>query len=461
MAQNKDPRRDDFDTFEDIFSDSGSGEYEDIFSDSGDAPDGAPDEFEDISSGRQAEDDLPDASADPYAGFFDDDALSPPPSEPEPYRRAVNTNPQPEPYSYRYSQRDEKRTRARNGDEIYSGREKAEKPKRRPKHVVRKVLAALLALVLVLVGAGVGWGYTKVKGILDVVNYVPLGPNEYVATADLRSAAGIRNILFVGVDAREGEDVQKTRSDTMMLVTLDTTHEQIKLTSFLRDLYVEIPGYREDKLNAAHSRGGTQLLVDTLEYDFGVDIDNYVLVSFDMFTGIIDALGGVDVEITEREAKYINSGDHMDAAAGEAFAGVTLTAGEQHFTGAQALWYSRIRYLDSDFYRTERQRKVISAVVRKAATSSPMTLLSMLEAVMPMVQTDLTSDELMELGTHALRYVGYDIAQMQVPVDGEYRNATRRSQSVLLPDKEANRRAFQEFVFNRAEVEEATTEQSA
>lgn len=457
MAQGKDPRKESFDEFEDIFSDSGNSEYEDIFSDSADDP-RAGDDFEDISSGRHDEDDAP-YGADPYAGFFDDGALPETPAEP--YRRAVNTNPQPQPYSYRYSQRDEKRTRARNGDEIYSGREKAQKPRRRPKHVVRKVLACVLALVLVLVGAGVGWGYTKIKGILDIVNYVPLGPNEYVATADLRSAAGIRNILFIGVDAREGEDVQKTRSDTMMLVTLDTTHEQLKLTSFLRDLYVEIPGYREDKLNAAHSRGGTQLLVDTLEYDFGVEIDNYVLVSFDMFTGIIDALGGVDVEITEREAEYINGGDHMTETEREAFAGVTLTAGEQHFTGAQALWYSRIRYLDSDFYRTERQRKVISAVVRKAATSSPLTLLSMLEAVMPMVQTDLSSDELMELGAHALTYVGYDIAQMQIPLDGAYRSARRRSQSVLLPDMEENRRAFQEFVFNRAEVEEATTEQSA
>lgn len=464
MEQNKRKNNGDFDEFEDIFSASGADDFEDIFSDSKDGVHTAntdADEFEDIFSGRHDEDDAP-AANDPYAGFFNDDAgFSGNMQEPASFHHTVNTTPEQKPYSYHYSDRDAKRTRARNGDEIYSGREAADKPARtKPKHLARKIIAGVLCAVLVFLIAAFGYGYSRVQRILDAVNYVPLGTNEYIASSELRSADSVQNILFIGVDAREGEDVQKTRSDTMMLVSIDTRNKQIKLTSFLRDMYVEIPGWRSDKLNAAHSHGGTQLLVDTLEYNFKVDIDNYMLVSFDMFTAIIDALGGVDVEITEREAEYINGGDHMDAAASAAFEGVTLQEGEVHFTGAQALWYSRIRYLDSDFFRTARQRKVISAVMRKAATTSPFTLLDMLEDVMPLVQTDLTTDELTDLGLHALSYLGYDIAQLQVPADGAYESARRRSQSVLIPDMDENTRLFQEFVFNRAEVEEETTQES-
>lgn len=461
MAEDNKNKNGNFDDFEDIFSSSGADDFEDIYSDSksdGNHTNAGADEYEDISSGRQDEDDASQKN-DPYAGFFHDDSFFS--DEPASFHRAVNTNPEQKPYSYHYSDRDAKRTRARNGDEIYSGRDEAEKkPRKKPKHLARKIVAGVLCAVLVFLIAAVGYGYSRVQKILDEVNYVPLGVNEYIASSELRHSDNVRNILFIGVDAREGEDAQKTRSDTMMLVSIDTKNKQIKLTSFLRDMYVEIPGYRSDKLNAAHSHGGTQLLVDTLEYNFKIDIDNYMLVSFDMFTSIIDALGGVDVEITKREADYINSDDHMDESAGEAFAGVTLSAGKQHFSGAQALWYSRIRYLDSDFYRTARQRKVITAVVRKAATTSPFKLLNMLEDVMPMVQTDLTTDELTDLGLHALTYLRYDIAQQQIPADGTYESARRRSQDVLIPDMDENIEILQNFIYTRAEIEEETTDES-
>ena len=307
------------------------------------------------------------------------------------------------------------------------------------------------------VGGAGAYAYLRVQNILAAVDYQPLSPNQYIENSELASADYVQNILLIGVDAREGEEAEKTRSDTMMLVTIDTRNRQIKLTSFLRDMYLKIPDYREDKLNAAQSHGGTQLLVDTLEYNFKVDIDNYMLVSFDMFTAIIDELGGVDVEITDKEAKYINSKDHMSRDDVFAFP-EELSGGMQHFTGAQALWYSRIRYLDSDFMRTQRQRKVITAIVKEAVGQSPVALLDMVEKVMPMVKTDLTEDEMMDLGLHALSYLKYDIAQMQVPVEDGYKSATRRKQSVLLPDMDKNRTAFKQFVFEKADVPADDTE---
>lgn len=436
------------DDFEDIFSSSAEDDFEDIFSDSGEDAGNTPDTYEDISSGRDEE--MPAAETeDPYAGFFD----TPPVADDSPadtrYRTAVNTTPEKMPY--RYNENAPVRTRARNGDEIYSGAEKAERPHKKKTHLGRKIFCVILVLVLLFVGGAGAYGYLRVQKILAAVDYQPLSQNQYIANSELASADYVKNILLIGVDAREGEEAEKTRSDTMMLVTIDTRNKQIKLTSFLRDMYLEIPGYREDKLNAAQSHGGTQLLVDTLEYNFKVDIDNYMLVSFDMFTAIIDELGGVDVEITDKEAKYINSKDHMDIEDVYAFP-EALSGGMQHFTGAQALWYSRIRYLDSDFMRTQRQRKVITAIVKEAVGQSPFALLDMVEKVMPMVKTDLTEDEMMDLGLHALSYLKYDIVQMQIPLSDAYKSATRRGQSVLLPDMDKNRTAFKQFVFEKADV---------
>lgn len=436
------------DDFEDIFSSSAEDDFKDIFSDSGEDAGNTPDTYEDISSGRDEE--MPAAETDdPYAGFFD----TPPVADDSPadtrYRTAVNTTPEKMPY--RYNENAPVRTRARNGDEIYSGAEKAERPRKKKTHLGRKIFCVILVLVLLFVGGAGAYGYLRVQKILAAVDYQPLSQNQYIANSELASADYVKNILLIGVDAREGEEAEKTRSDTMMLVTIDTRNKQIKLTSFLRDMYLEIPGYREDKLNAAQSHGGTQLLVDTLEYNFKVDIDNYMLVSFDMFTAIVDELGGVNVEITDKEAKYINSKDHMSRDDGFAFP-EELSGGMQHFTGAQALWYSRIRYLDSDFMRTQRQRKVITAIVKEAVGQSPFALLDMVEKVMPMVKTDLTEDEMMDLGLHALTYLKYDIVQMQVPLSDAYKSATRRGQSVLLPDMDKNRTAFKQFAFEKADV---------
>lgn len=442
----------DNDDFEDIFSSAPTDEFEDIYSETQ-----AEDEFEDVFSGRDEAQDTPPQTDDPYADFFTDFPEDLQPTHTEPPRARVNTAPERKPYTYNYNDRGAERTRARNGDEIYSGRDPDEaRPQRRPKkkkHLGLKIFAVILALILLFVGGAGLYGYSSVKKMIGKVDYAPLKANAYIADSELQHADYLKNILFIGVDAREGEDAEKTRSDTMMLVTIDTRNNQIKLTSFLRDMYLEIPGYREDKLNAAHSRGGTQLLCDTLEYNFKIRIDNYMLVSFEMFTTIIDKLGGVDVEITEKEAKYINSRDHMALEDVYAFPD-KLSGGMQHFSGAQALWYSRIRYLDSDFMRTARQRKVISALVKKATAQSPTALLEMAEEILPMIRTDLTQDEMMNLGLHALTYLQYDIVQQQIPAQDAYKSGKRRGQDVLLPDMDKNRTVLKSFVFEKAAVEE-------
>lgn len=301
-----------------------------------------------------------------------------------------------------------------------------------------------MAILLLLSGVGIYFGYDYLAGFLGKLNQGELENNEFIDESLLTKGDGVYNLLVIGVDARKGEIPDKTRSDTMILVTLDSKNKQIKMTSFLRDTFIQIPGYREDKINAAQPHGGTQLLVDTLEYNFHVDIDSYVLISFDMFKQIIDRLGGVNVDVTEKEAKYINKDpSHLGID-------VKIESGSKvPLNGDQALWYARIRKLDSDFQRTQRQRKVVSAVIDKAKTKPISELLKIAEELMPMVQTSLKPNEIMKLGRSAFSYVQYDIFQQSIPANGTWENGKRRGQDVLLIDLEKNRDIVQHFIFDK------------
>ncbi len=444
--------------FDDVFSSQKKDGFEDIYS-SGSSEslpdDNFAEEFEDIFSGKTKKDsykDDYDLFADEY--FKNNSEVSSPERQ-----RPVNTNVRRNPYSYNYDKGAQKKANRVSrerfdddiGENISSGRQRT--GGRGSKTAAKGIFKAILIIILLAVVAAAVFGFLFAKSLTEKVNYSELKANEYISSAELLTKDGVKNILLVGVDAREGESNSATRSDTMMLLSIDDNNKQLKLSSFLRDTYIEIPGYKSAKLNASQSHGGTQLLVDTLEYNFKIDIDNYVLVNFDMFTTVIDALGGVDVEVSEKEAKYINSRDHMTSREKNAFPD-KINSGMNHFNGEQALWYSRIRYLDSDFMRTERQRRVISSALSKIKSTKPSALAKMLDEIMPMLETDLDSDDLMKLGTSSIKYAFYDIAQQQIPAPDTWRSGRRRGQDVLLIDLEENREILKNFVFEKAEIEE-------
>lgn len=450
MADNKNGH----DEFEDIFSSSKKDEFEDIFSDSQESkvPENNSskkynDDFDDIFSGRDDEEDK----------NFGINSEPPAPIYKEPQHRDVNVNPERQPYSYNYNKSANERAK-RVSDEhgfqdVSSGKQVKDKTHKKHKHVALKVIAVILVVILAAAGGIGAFGYSKAKSLLGSVNYSPLDANKYIDAAELAHSDSVKNILLIGVDARDNEDADETRSDTMMIVSIDSANKQIKLTSILRDTYIEIPGWAKHKINAAQSHGGRQLLVDTIEYNFKIDIDNYMLVNFEMFTTIIDDLGGVDVAVTEKEAKYINSGDHMTETEKAAFTEDVVAGDSVHFNGIQALWYSRIRYLDSDFYRTQRQRKVITAIVGKATKAGFTALYSMMEKVMPMVETDLTQDEMVDMGKSALSYLKYDIVQMQIPAEGTWKSVRKKGDGdSLVIDLEKNTSLLNTFIYQKAEV---------
>ncbi len=415
------------DDFEDIFSNSSSGDqYEDIYSNSADQY-----KYEDISSFSDTAEKKPSPKA--YEDYFNDDFTVK-------YNSAVQNRRRQE-ISYD------------DVSEVYeniSSENEPKKKKKKKRHPIRNTFIILLCLIIAGVSCIGFYGYQTVDRILSSFNTdEPLEENQYIDSSELYSDPNQTNILLIGIDARKADD--DSRSDTMMLLTIDNTNGQIKLTSFLRDSLVEIAGKGwKEKLNAAYFRGGVQMLVDTLELNFKVDIPYYMLVNFEIFTTIVDELGGINVDVTERESEYVKTSKKPKIP-------VEIPAGEDVLlNGEQALWYARIRKLDSDFMRTQRQREVITAMVEKALQTELGELVAIAETVAPLVKTNLTSDQILDLGMGALKNnaLAYDIVQHQVPADGTWssRNISNVGSSLVM-DMDENIELLHSFLSEKQEVE--------
>lgn len=240
------------------------------------------------------------------------------------------------------------------------------------------------------------------------------------------------NILLIGQDRLPGEGRQ--RSDAMILCTINVEKRTFTMTSFLRDLYVQIPGYKDNRLNAAYQFGGMKLLNKALEVNFGIHVDGNVEVDFNGFKDIIDMVGGVDIELTEAEAARMNK-----------YHGWSLKKGVNHLTGEQALAYSRIRKIGTDFGRTNRQRTVLTALFNKAKTMSFFELLDLVEACIPVVTTDMSNGDIMHYAISMIPMLSSIELQTQyIPAEGTFQYANIRGMSVLLPDIEANRELLRE-----------------
>lgn len=312
--------------------------------------------------------------------------------------------------------------------------------------IVGIIMAALLLLLLI---AGLA-AFFYMDGMLDKMNYdtayttvtpevatsidqeewVPIPTDDTTPTVDIGDitfpddlpdvegqGSHIVNIMIVGQDARPGEPPQ--RSDSMILMTFNKASGEITLTSFLRDQYVQIPGYGKTKLCHAYSYGGMPLLNQTLYNHYGIEVDGNVTLSFEGFAEIIDFLGGVDIELTQEEATALNQLESKQNWG--------LQAGMQRLTGKQALRYSRLRHIDSDFQRTERQRKVIMSVISayKNCTLSEMTYI--LEKTMPLITTNISKENIYRYAFSLFPMVASaKINSQRLPADGTFQSGLIR-----------------------------------
>lgn len=228
------------------------------------------------------------------------------------------------------------------------------------------------------------------------------------------------NIMLIGQDRRPGEERQ--RSDSMILLSVNPKTKEVAMVSFLRDLYVELPGdCSSNRLNTAYALGGFELLKQTIRLNFGVSVDGCLGVDFDGFRDVIDTVGGVDIELSAEEAKIVGGG---------------AAAGMNHLNGSQALEYARIRKLDSDFGRTERQRKLLSAVLASLKGSTLKEITALAESLLPCMTSDMSNAQIMSTLLHCYTVLDSDVNTCYVPEEGMYRDENIDGMAVLLPDRQ-------------------------
>lgn len=331
------------------------------------------------------------------------------------------------------------------------------------KKIALTILCILLAVILIAVLGGSMW----VNSLLNRIERIDTGNEETLSDAEIESILNeteeqdpefdgevidpdeidmgeaaevllgeeehIINILLIGQDARPGEGRQ--RSDSMILCTINTEKKTLVMTSFLRDLYVSIPdwngkSYADNRLNVNYAFGGAGMLNECLKQNFGVVVEHNIEVDFSGFKQVIDLVGGVDMELTGAEAYTVGSG---------------AKAGWNHLNGEQALTYARIRKLDSDFGRTNRQRKVLSALLDKAKSLSVTELLKLVEGIIPLISTDMSNSDITGYVMDLFPMLSeLEITTQSIPAEGTYKGASVRGMSVLVPDMEANRQVLQD-----------------
>lgn len=232
----------------------------------------------------------------------------------------------------------------------------------------------------------------------------------------------IINILLVGQDA---DPSGVGRSDSMILLSLNKRTNTICMTSIMRDLYVQIPGYSDNRVNAAYRFGGIPLLNATLKKNFGLNIDGSVVVGFDQFQKIIDILGGVDISLTAAEANHMNSLGHT-----------AIQAGVNHLNGKEALDFCRIRKIDSDHGRTERQRRVLTALANRAKEMGVGEALALVNQILPYVRTDLSDAQIVSYATSGLSMLagGGSLKSGKIPQNGDYTSQYIRGMAVMVPN---------------------------
>lgn len=317
--------------------------------------------------------------------------------------------------------------------------------KKKKKSLGFKIFIGFLCVILAI--AIVGGGY--VIGLLNKMDNVKLNKDNLGIVEDefkqYDNVNKIKNIALFGIDATDGET---GRSDSIMVATLDPVHNKLKVTSIMRDSYVSIDGHGQDKINHAYAFGGPELSIKTLNENFGLNIEDFISVNFSSLPKIINILGGIDLQITDEELEYINGYiDDINAKDGTNSSHIGYS-GVQHVDGTQALAYSRIRYTSGgDYERTQRHRTVLDALFNKLTSTPVSSYNSLLNEVLPYVQTNLNATDILSLGTKVLG-IGNNLEQDRFPRDGYGEGAMIDGVYYLTFDKETIKQQMRDYIFD-------------
>ena len=253
------------------------------------------------------------------------------------------------------------------------------------------------------------------------------------------------NILLLGTDNRSEE--HHGRTDSMIILSVNVETKEAKLTSILRDTWVKIEGHGSNKLNAACAYGGPELTMSTINEHFDTDISQYVMINIAGLADVIDLLGGVDLDVTEEERNALNKGlfDLSDYSGMEKLE----EYGENvHLNGNQAVAFARIRKIDSDMRRTERQRRLLTEIAKKLKDNDSLTILSVINKLMPYVQTNISLVDLISLASVGLQMDMDSIQQFRIPADGTYESGMFDGVWCVKPNFEKNAELLYDFIYN-------------
>ena len=339
---------------------------------------------------------------------------------------------------------------------------------------VFKILALFLLVLLIFIGCIFCIAWKK----LDLIQYetaviepevtlsgetetVPEESSESVPATQLieetqpENADYVHNILVIGTDERSMDFHDNARSDCMILVSIDKKNNSVKLVSFERAIGVPILegdlAGEDDLLTHIFRWGGADLLVKTIEHCFEIDIDHYVRMNFTSVQKVINTIGGIDITLSAAEAGAINKVFHDG--------NWVVLPGNNRLYGKKALFFARLRNIDSDWKRVSRQRKVILAVVDKLKESSLLTLFDLTDAVLPMIQTDMTKEEVVQMVLYAPSFFKSEFDEMTIPKQGTYDAMPIRNNSYgFAVDYEINNDLLHRFLYEGASSEELLAE---
>ncbi|MCF0149644.1 MAG: LCP family protein [Clostridium sp.] len=309
-----------------------------------------------------------------------------------------------------------------------------------------KVLLALFFIVVITSSVALGLFFSTLKNLDTVkLNKDQLGITSREELKGYSSYSKIKNIALFGIDSEDGAG----RSDSIMIATIDPVHDKLKITSIMRDSYVNIDDYGYTKLNHAYAYGGPELSIKTINQSFGLNIDDFAAVDFNSLPKIIDALGGITIDITDEEVEYINN--YINDLNEKNYTGSPLisSAGEQAVDGTQALAYTRIRYTaGGDFERTRRQRTVLSKLFSKALETSPTQYLSVTNQLLPYVRTSMDANKILDLATKVAKMGGGTLEQERFPRDSYASNQLIDGVSYYVFDEAATKKQIMDYIYD-------------
>ena len=265
--------------------------------------------------------------------------------------------------------------------------------RRKRRHPIRRFLLLLLLLIVVLAGAAI---FYLISSISDIENHEL--SNVTIAGQNDPNIQNYQNIALFGVDSRANDLKKNTRSDSIMIVSIEKKTNKVKLVSVYRDTYVKIADHGCTKVNHAYAYGGPDLAVDTLNTNFDLNIQDFVTVNFSAVSNVVDQLGGITLDIKKDELKWVNAYGHDVAKInGQKYTKIKHT-GKQTVTGSQATGYCRVRYTKGgDFSRAERQRTVLQAIFAKAKSSGPDKWIAVMNEMIPQIYTSLSTSDMLGL----------------------------------------------------------------